>query len=130
MTILTNKIDDLYSFIAADYYATGEGRTICLLITRAYPRQDDYEIVPEYIKVGDKYEFHPGILKNGSAARALREFTEVFDSFIARGAIHYTSEQFFKEFGRFLPEVAHKMLTDADQPGNFYWRSELHFNFS
>ncbi len=125
-----NKIDELYSFVVADYSATGEGRTICVLITRAYPNKDDYDVEPEFIKNGDKYEFHPGVIKNGPGFRALREFAEVFDGFMARGAMLYSSEEFFKQFGRFCPDLVHKMLADPDQPGNFHWHSELHFNFS
>ena len=35
--------EELYQFLACDYFATGEGRTVMLLITRAYPHADDYE---------------------------------------------------------------------------------------
>ncbi len=34
--------DEPYVFVACDYSATGEGRTICLLVTRAYPYSEDY----------------------------------------------------------------------------------------
>lgn len=124
------KIDELYSFVAADYCATGEGRTICLLITRAYPRKEDYEVEPEWIFSEGKSQYNPGVLKHGPGFIALREFAEVFDGFIARGASLYNVENFKKQFGKYLPDLVFKMLEHEDQPGNFHWHSELHFNFS
>lgn len=124
-----NKLDELYSFVAADYYATGEGRTISLLITRAYPRKEDYEVEPEWIFTEGKSQYNPGVLKHGPGFRALREFAEVFDGFIARGAQLLTAETFKKDFGKYLPEVFINMLEHPDRPGNLHWHSQLHFNF-
>ncbi len=125
-----HKIDDLYTFIVSDYYATGEGRTVSLLITRAYPRTDDYEEQPETIYTEGKYHFNPGVMKNGPAFRALREFAEKFDGFYARGAEVLTWENFNKRYGTYLPPFTEKIMTAEDGPGNFNLHLQLHMNFS
>ena len=122
-------IDELYSFVVGDYYATGEGRTISIIITRAYPRKEDYEVEPEWIFSEGKSEYHPGVIKNGPGFRAIREFAEVFDGFLASGAMLYDSKNFFEQFGKYLPVLVSNMLYDLDPPGNFHWHSQLHFNF-
>ena len=125
-----HNIDDLYTFVASDYYATGEGRTVSLLITRAYPRTDDYEVEPETIYSEGKYHFNPGVMKNGPAFRALREFAEKFDGFYARGAEVLTWENFKERYENYLPIFAEKIMTAEDGPGNFNLHLQLHMNFS
>ena len=113
--------EELYQFVAADYYATGEGRTVCLLITRAYPHVDDYEgTYPNTVEL------------NTPEFRAAREFVEHFDSFYARGAENLPREDFLRRFGHYLPEYAHKILNAKgdERPGNFNFKQSLHLNFS
>lgn len=111
--------DELYQFLVCDYYATGEGRTICLLITRAYAHADDYEgTYPDYT------------YKNSAKFRAAREFIEHFGGWYAQGAENLPREEFLKRFGHFLPDVVKNMLTDATQPGNLNFKQSFHFNFS
>lgn len=112
--------DELYTFVASHYYATGEGSTISLLITRAYPRTEDYE---------DSLDT-PRVLKTGPAFRALRQFAETFDGFTARGAEIYNHENFMKKYGHHLPAYMAKNLTSDDPPGNLNYSSQLHLNFS
>jgi hypothetical protein len=127
---MTRNPDDLYSFVACHYYATGEGSTISLLITRAYPRTDDYEVPPETVYTDGKYQFNPGVVKVGPGFRAIREFAEVFGSFIARGAELYNYESFMAKFGHHLPEYMQKIGADDDPPGNLNYFSQIHLNFS
>ncbi len=98
-------------YLASDYYATGEGRTICLLITGAYPRQDDY--------LDDT-------LKNSEKFRAAREFIEEFDYF-AQGAVNFSKEEFMKRFGQFVPDVIQRML---DKPANIHFTQRFHYNYA
>ena len=105
--------EELYQFLACDYYATGEGRTVCLLITRAYPTVDD----------------HPD---NTPAVRAALEFASEFDSFYLQGAENLTREEFLKRFGHHLPDYVHNILNAGvgEIPGNFNFKQTLHLNFS
>jgi hypothetical protein len=112
--------DELYQFIAADYYATGEGRTVMLLITRAYPYGDDYD------------ENHN--IKEGHTPKviAAREFIEEFVGYFARCAENLPREEFVKRYGHHLPEYVHKILAAEgnERPGNFNFKQSLHLNFS
>lgn len=112
--------NELYQFLACDYYATGEGRTVCLLITRAYPHVDDYD------KNSD--------LKKGHTPKviAAREFAEQFGGYYLQGAENLPREEFLKRFGHHLPEYVHKILNAEgnDRPGNFNFVQSVHFNYS
>lgn len=122
--------DELYQFIAADYYATGEGRTVMLLITRAYPRHDDYAAPGNYTDG----VYTPPALKEGLTPKVIagREFIEEFDGYFARGAENLPREEFLKRFGHHLPEYVHNMLNleGNERPGNFNFKQRLHLNFS
>lgn len=104
--------NELYQFLACDYYATGEGRTIALLITRAYPWAGDDNTSAEF--------------------RAVREFTVKFGGFLTQGVEHLPREEFLKRFGNHLPEYVHKVIAAEghDRPGNFNFAQEIHMNFS
>jgi hypothetical protein len=105
-------------YIATDYYATGEGRTICLLITRAYPRASDYydgRLKPEW-KDGEK--------------RARRDFTERFGGWMSRVAEVMDQDEFVSRFDAYLPLVLKNVLKSDDRPGNLHWSQEFHMNFS
>lgn len=120
--------EELYQFLVSDYYATGEGRTVCILITRAYPHAEDYE---------DRVlTSHPPkrILKRGHTPKviAAREFRDKFGTWYLEGAENISREEFIKRYGHLLPEFARKIL-DAegdDRPGNFNFAQQFHFNFS
>lgn len=125
-----SRQDELYNFVSSHFYGTGEGSTTSLLITRAYPRADDYEVDPEWIQKDGKYEYHPGLLKNGAGFRAIRQFAEVFDGFYAQGAELHTCEEFLKKYEAYIPKVIVNVLSSKDQPGNLHWHAQLHLNFS
>lgn len=120
--------EELYQFLACDYYATGEGRTICLLITRAYPRVEDYETPSKF----ENGVYTPPTFKPGHSFKviAAREFIEEFGGYYAQGAENLPREEFLKRFGHHLPEYIKKMLDDEDQPGNLNFKQQFHFNFS
>lgn len=122
--------DELYQFLACDYFATGEGRTVCLLITRAYPHTDDYETRGNF----DNGVYTPGTLKKGISDKtiAAREFAENFGGYYLQGAENLPREEFLKQFGHLLPEFVHKLLAaeGTDRPGNFNFAQQFHFNFS
>lgn len=115
--------EELYQFVVCDYFATGEGRTICLLVTRAYPSGDDYAEAPSELNGW------MGRLKYSKKLIAARIFVEKFGSFYARGAENLPREEFLEKYGRHLPEMVLKLLNSEDQPGNLLYSQEFHFNF-
>jgi hypothetical protein len=122
--------DELYQYLVCDYYATGEGRTVCLLITRAYPHTDDYETRGNF----DHGVYTPGTLKKGMSDKtiAAREFVAEFGSWYAQGAENLIREEFLKRFGHYLPDYVHNILNAevGEIPGNFNFKQTLHINFS
>lgn len=121
--------EDRYQFIVCDYSATGEGMTKMIMITRAYPREDDYKTRGNY-----DYEtgvYTPGVLKPNRTAkvRAAREFVEEFGAFCAQGAENLTRKEFFDHYDNYLPKFVKRMVESEDQPGNFHFVQKIHFNF-
>jgi hypothetical protein len=124
-------MDNLYQYVASDYTGTGEGRTICVLITRAYPKQEDYDVPPDFKEDAEgKLQYVPGVLKYSQKFIAAREFKERFGDFYVEFAENLSKEEFFNRFGRLLPEMVVKLLDGKDTPGNFYFAQEFHFNYS
>ena len=111
--------EELYQFLACDYYATGEGRSIMLLITRAYPHTDDYEGT-----------YPDRTLKNSAKFRAAREFAEQFGGYYLQGAENLSRDDFLKKYKHHLPEYVLNFLNSEDQPGNFNFKQSVHFNFA
>jgi hypothetical protein len=129
--LIVAENEELYQYLVCDYYATGEGRTICLLITRAYPKPDDYEIPPDFVTdENGKMQYVPGILKYSQKFIAARQFGERFGSWYLQGADNLPREEFIEKWGRFLPEPVLNLLNSEDQPGNLSFSQEFHFNFS
>ena len=122
--------DELYQFIACDYFATGEGRTVMILVTRAYPHADDYETQGNF----DNGVYTPGTLKKGHTPKviAAREFAEQWGGYYLQGAENLPREEFLKRFGHHLPEYVHNMLSleGNERPGNFNFKQSFHMNFS
>ena len=129
---MTQDNDELYQFLACDYYATGEGRSIMLLITRAYPHTDDYETPGHYDM--DTKVYTPPVMKKGMTdkVRAAREFADKFGGYYLQGAENLPREEFLKRFGHLLPEFAHTLLNKEgdERPGNFNFSQQFHMNFS
>ncbi len=107
----------MYQILVSDYGATGEGRTVCILITRAYPTAKDYEnnevvTVPLY--------------------RASREFLEHFGDFWMHFVNSVEPDFLLENYGVFLPDMAKKVLTAGESsiPGNFLFAQQYHVNYS
>ena len=116
-------------FIACDYSATGEGRTICVLITYINPRQDDYEVKPSFERnEQDKLVLNPGTLKISENDILYRDFKEIFGGYLAIGAEYLDKDAFVKRFGRFVPEFVIKSINEP--MGNFRYFAEIHYNLS
>lgn len=128
--------EERYQFVISDDFATGEGRTVSLLITRAYPKDDDYEEDSRNKSYRDddgKFHFVMPTLKEGRTPRyrAAREFVEKFGGWAGRGAEFLSRDEFLAKYGRFLPEHVVKFLKDTeDDSGNFNYYSQYHVNYS
>lgn len=118
---------DLYKYVAVDYFATGEGRSVFLLITRAYPSTDDYEIQPSFT---EDWKYIPGKLKISEEEIALREMVNFAGGWFGRFSECLEREEFFRRFGHLVPDTVKKMIEDDDQPGNLNFKTSFHFNFS
>lgn len=109
-----------YYYIVCDNFGTGEGRTVDVLITRAYPRSEDYD---------DNYKVKPD---STPEHRAMREFIMKHGAWSAAMAEELTREEMLKRYKHYLPELAIKIINDdsVDGPGNFNYSATLHLNYS
>lgn len=121
--------EDRLCYMFCDYMATGEGRTICLMICMPYPQPEDYEVQPRF---DEQWQYIPGVLKTSTRDIAARRFREKFGDHLSIGIEHATREEFLKHWGRFVPEGVQRMSDPAepDPPANLQWNMEFHFNFS
>ena len=122
----TQEAQSDLQFVAAEYSATGEGLTWWVLITKAYPRDTDYSVKPDFNFTTGEYT--PGKLKHTPAQIAVAEFKEIFGEFAGQMAEVWTKDAFLQYFGHLVPDAVWNM-TERD-PGNFQWYSQFHFNFS
>lgn len=108
----------MYYCVVSDYCATGEGKTVCILITRAYPDSSDYDDC--------------GTLKNSGGYRALREFIAAAGSFHAHFAVNMTVDELITKYGNFIPTATIQTLrvSALSGPGNFHFYQSFHVNYS
>lgn len=123
-----NKDPNVY--LVCDYSATGEGRSVMILITRALARRDlgDYEVEPYFGEDG----FNHGIEKTTPTVRAIREFAEKFGGYYARGVEVVDRNEFFHRFENHVPQYLYKMTDRENEncPPGFNFYTAIHFNFS
>lgn len=122
----------MLQFVVADYMATGEGMTIMILITMAYPKNDDYEEDDKsHMNEDGSFHFEMPNLKEGVTPRviAFREFAELFGGYMASGAQIITKEEFKEKWSKYVPAHVNKIIDDTDM-GNFKYYSCYHVNFS
>lgn len=131
-----NFLEERYQFLISEYYATGEGRTLAILITAAYPHHDDYSDESKnksYTTEEGKFHFVMPTLKEGVTAKTIakREFTEKFGYHLAIGVKFITRKELLAELGAYLPEIVrHFLSSDQDDAGNFNYFSKYHVNYS
>jgi len=118
-------------FVVSDDMATGEGLTICILITKAYPAQADYEGNTSRMNEDGSFHFVMPKLREGvtSETIALREFKEEFGLWYAQIAKILTKEEFVENYSKRVPEYILKTIEKEDM-GNLYYASKYHVNYS
>lgn len=131
---MTSQIEDRFYYLVSDYSATGEGRTVTLMITPLRPKDEEYDRPPSFEQDAEgAFQFDPGYLDPAKINTVLkRQFIDQFDEWTAMGAEVLTREQFFDAYDIYVPKMAREMSRDAveDIPANFGWYAQLHFNFS
>lgn len=111
------SLDEPWMYMSSSYYGTGEGQTVCLMITQAHPRYDDF----------DRSGPTPDIPINSKEYRAVREFMDEFGTWHCHGLDFHTENDFFNEYGNYLPPIVNR-LRGARCYGHFH--TEVHYNFS
>lgn len=108
----------MYYIIVSNYFATGEGNTVSILITMAYPSIDDYD------------ENHQ--LKCTREEIAKREFVENAGSYYGMCAESISVEDLLKRYVNHLPPFIVRVLKEENDilPGNFNHFQQTHINFS
>lgn len=118
-------------FVVSDYLATGEGMTICILVTKAYPSQEDYEDSNSYTNPDGSFHWKPSKVKEGvtSETIALRQFKKEFGEFYSFGAEIFSKEKFVEKWGKWVP-VGVLNIIEQGGMGNIYYTSKLHVNYA
>lgn len=120
-------------YMGSDYYATGEGITVSLLVARPIPNEADIA-VPSKLEQDDTgaYVYVPPVLRDGVTERTmgLRLFIKEFDSWVARGVRFFTREQFLEEYSAHVPTSVRRILEDENLPPGFSWKQQLYVNYS
>ena len=105
-----------WRFLVSDYYASGEGRTISLMITQAIPGMaEDFDHVKKGYGAITTREY-----------RAIKEFYQVFGEFHSRDLEFLPQSHFFGTYSNCLPPLLHNIKDDS------YYRffTQIHFNLS
>lgn len=106
-------MSESYYYVKSHYFGTGEGMTLGLLVTRAYPTKEQLDAG----YTGEQI--------------ALAQFDKTFGSFLGIGATIISKETFLTEHQDYIPEFVRRAVREEIQtPGNFRWAAELHVNYS
>jgi hypothetical protein len=119
-------------FCVSDYYATGEGRDVSVMIIKYYPRKEDYIVKPSFIKdENGTTVFQEGVLRNIEIS--LKEiFLENFGSFDTYGFKILEKDDFFKKYNWMVPDYVKNIINSSqnESPGAFFWKASFYLNFS
>ena len=108
-------VDEYWVYMVSEYFGTGEGQTVCVMMTQATPHGDDFSGENKYVPV------------NSKQYRAVRAFHEQFGTWYLHGLRFLTKEDFFSEYSYYIPPAMMKLLNRSCFK-DFYTR--VHYNFS
>ena len=108
-------VDEYWVYMLAEYGATGEGNTVCLMMTQASPYGDDFAEGNFYVPV------------NSKQYRAVREFHNQFGTWYLHSLRFLSKEDFFTECAYYIPPVMMK-LSNKNCFKEFH--TKVHYNFS
>ena len=108
-------VDEHWVYMIGEYYGTGEGQTVCIMMTQATPYGDDFSGENRYVPI------------NSKQYRAVRKFHEEFGTWMLYGLRFLSKEDFFSEYSYYIPPAIMKLLNKSCFK-DFYTR--VHYNFS
>jgi hypothetical protein len=108
-------MSEYWVYMVSEYFGTGEGQTMCVMMTQATPYGDDFAEGNFYVPV------------NSKQYRAVRAFHEQFGTWHLHGLRFLSKEDFFTECAYYIPPVMMK-LSNKSCFKEFY--TKVHYNFS
>jgi hypothetical protein len=110
-------MSEYWVYMVSEYFGTGEGQTVCVMMTQANPgHAEDFETsTNKYVPITSKQY------------RAVRAFHEQFGTWYLHGLRFLSKEDFFSEYSYYIPPVMMK-LSNKSCFKDFYTR--VHYNFS
>jgi len=101
---MTDQQQEFYRFFVVEYYATGEGISYWLQISRNYSGgETDYELKEFKRFIGISYYFH--------------------------GIEEKNEEEFMSAYASMIPPYVIRAVERRDQPA-FTWQTHIHLNYS
>ncbi len=108
-------MSEYWVYMVSEYFGTGEGQTMCVMMTQATPYGDDFAEGNFYVPV------------NSKQYRAVREFHNQFGTWYLHGLRFLSKEDFFTECAYYIPPVMMK-LSNKNCFKEFH--TKVHYNFS
>jgi hypothetical protein len=108
-------VDEYWVYMLSEYGATGEGNTVCIMMTQAIPYGADFSEENRYVPI------------NSQQYRAVRAFHEQFGTWHLHGLRFLSKEDFFTECAYYIPPVMMK-LSNKNCFKEFH--TKVHYNFS
>ncbi len=110
-------VDEHWVYMVSEYFGTGEGQTVCIMMTQANPgHPEDFETsTNKYVACTTKQY------------RAVRAFHEQFGTWHLHGLRFLSKEDFFGDYSYYIPPAMMKLLNRSCFK-DFYTR--VHYNFS
>jgi len=110
-------VDEYWVYMVSEYFGTGEGQTVCVMMTQANPgHAEDFETsTNRYVPCTTKQY------------RAVRAFHEQFGTWYLHGLRFLSKEDFFSEYSYYIPPAMMK-LSNKSCYKDFH--THVHYNFS
>jgi len=108
-------VDEYWVYMVSEYFGTGEGQTVCIMMTQASPYGADFTEDNRYVPI------------NSQQYRAVRAFHEQFGTWYLHGLRFLSKEDFFSEYSYYIPPAMMK-LSNKSCFKEFHTR--VHYNFS
>ncbi len=104
----------MFTYLICDYSATGEGRTVCVMIAHSY--------VFDTLSIGPPEKTQQDCMKEAFARR--------FGEYLTIGMREVTKNEFEERYGWTIPETVYRMITEKPYPPGFQWSTEIYYNLS
>ena len=111
----TFPVDEYWVYMAGEYFGTGEGQTVCIMMTQASPYGDDFTEENRYVPI------------NSKQYRAVRKFHEEFGTWMLYGLKFMSKEDFFGEYSYYIPPAIMKLYNKSCFKE---FHTQVHYNFS